>query len=60
VCDVFLQELNRADSLDLSHELLAQLLSPFLHAAANCRNKTLINKIVERIFLPLLENNTTI
>jgi len=38
---------------------LAALLEPFLHAVGNCRNKILIQRIIDKIFLPLLENNVT-
>jgi len=54
-----LQELNRSDSLNISLENLASMLEPFLYALANCRNKILVNRIIERVFEPLLENNIT-
>ena len=34
-------------------------MSPFLHALGNCRNRTLRERIVEKVFEPLLENNVT-
>ena len=59
ICDVFLQELNKVDATEISYRNLAALLEPFLHAVANCRNKILIQRINERVFMPLMENNTT-
>jgi len=59
LCDVFLPELNRSDSLDISYKHLSSVLEPFLHAVAHGRNKILINRIVEKVFAPLLENNVT-
>jgi Nucleolar protein,Nop52 len=59
VCDVFLQELNKVDADSISYKDLAQLLSPFLYALGNCRNKTLTQRILEKVFNPLLDNNVT-
>jgi hypothetical protein len=55
-----LQELNRSDSLNISLVNLGSILEPFLHALANCRNKILVNRVIEKVFEPLLENNITI
>ncbi|CDW79764.1 ribosomal rna processing protein 1 homolog b-like [Stylonychia lemnae] len=60
ICDIFLQELNRSDSLNISLTNLGSILEPFLYAVANCRNKILVNRIVERVLEPLLENNVTV
>jgi hypothetical protein len=60
LCDIFLQELNKSDSHDISLVHLSQILEPFLYSVANCRNKILIQRIVDKIFMPLLENNVTI
>jgi hypothetical protein len=60
ICDVFLQELNKVDAQEISYVNLAALLEPFLFAVANCRNKILVQRIIERIFSPILENNITI
>jgi hypothetical protein len=38
---------------------LASLLSPFLHALGNCKNRTLRERVLEKVFEPLLENNVT-
>jgi hypothetical protein len=38
---------------------LASILEPFLYSIANCRNKILVQRIIEKIFTPLLENNVT-
>lgn len=59
LCDVFIQELNKVDAESISYTALASLLSPFLHALGNCRNRTLRERIVEKVFEPLLENNVT-
>jgi hypothetical protein len=34
-------------------------LSPFLSALGNCKNRTLTQRILEKVFSPLLENNIT-
>lgn len=60
VSDIFLQELNKADAKDISYTNLATILEPFLFAVANCRNKILVQRIIDRIFLPILENNVTV
>jgi hypothetical protein len=59
LCDIFLQELNKADGEGLSYLNLAQLLSPFLKALGTCRNRILLTRIQEKIFWPILENNAT-
>ncbi len=59
VCDVFLQELNKVDAENISYKDLAQLLSPFLYALGNCRNRTITQRILEKVFHPLLDNNVT-
>ena len=59
LCDVFLQELNKVDAENISYGNLASLLSSFLHALGNCKNRTLRERIIEKVFEPLLENNVT-
>lgn len=59
VSDIFLQELNKTDSTDISNKNLASILEPFLYAVAHCKNRILINRIIEKVFHPLLENNVT-
>lgn len=59
ICDIFLQELNKVDSENISFMNIANLLSPFLQTLANCRNRMLIERIKEQIFMPILENNIT-
>jgi hypothetical protein len=56
---VFLSELNKVDALEISYKNLAAILDPFLYSVANCRNKILVQRIVDKIFMPLLENNVT-
>lgn len=59
LCDIFLQELNKVDAQQISLENLSSLLEPFLYSAAHCKNKILIQRIIDRVFMPLLENNIT-
>ena len=35
------------------------MLDPFLSGLANCRHRILVQRIKDKIFLPLLENNIT-
>lgn len=35
------------------------MLEPFLYGLAHCKNKILVNRIIEKVFEPLLENNVT-
>lgn len=35
------------------------MLEPFLYGLANCKNRIIINRIIEKVFEPLLENNVT-
>ena len=57
--DIFLQELNKVDAQSISYTNLCEILEPFLYSAAHCRNKILVQRVIERIFLPLLEKNIT-
>ena len=59
ICDVFLQELNKVDAEDISYKNLAKLLEPFLVTLGNCKNNILLQRLLEKVFGPLLENNTT-
>lgn len=59
ICDVFIQELNQVDSF-IRLELIAELLYPFLKAIASIENKELKERIMDKIFKPLLENNKTV
>jgi len=56
---VFIQELNKVDAEEISYHNLALLLEPFLFALGNSRNHTINERIQEKIFSPLLENNIT-
>lgn len=42
ICDIFLQELNKVDSENISFLNLATVLEPFLKTVAQCRNKILV------------------
>ena len=59
ICDVFLTELNKVDSQEISYYNLASMLEPFMFAISNCRNRILVLRVIEKIFAPLLENNVT-
>ena len=59
ICDVFLQELNKVDAQEISNNDLSSILEPFLHSLGHCENKILIERIIEKLFTPLLENNVT-
>jgi Nucleolar protein,Nop52 len=59
ICDVFIQELNKADSEGISYSSLACVLEPFLQTLGTCRNGTLKERIIEKVFDPILENNVT-
>ena len=60
ISDVFLQELNKVDKDGISLENLSSILEPFLHAMAHCKNRILLDRISEKIFIPILENNVTV
>lgn len=59
ICDIFLQELNKSDSLNISYENLSAILDPFLYSIAHSSNKIIVERIIEKVFTPLLENNIT-
>lgn len=59
ICDIFLQELNKVDAQDISFVNLATMLDPFVYAMAHSSNKIVINRIQEKVFYPILENNVT-
>jgi hypothetical protein len=54
-----LQELNKVDGEEISFKNLSSVLEPFLNGISNCRNRILVQRIKEKIFMPLLENNIT-
>ena len=51
--------MNNVDGNDISFINIAAILEPFLYAISNIRNNILVQRIKEKIFLPLLENNIT-
>jgi hypothetical protein len=59
ICDVFLQELNKTDSEGISFTQIAALLQPFLHSLANLKSNIVLQRIEDKVFGPLLENNVT-
>jgi hypothetical protein len=58
ICDTFIQELSKVDN-SVSLLTLAELLEPFLKAVGAVPNKEVRERIMEKIFHPLLENNKT-
>ena len=56
---MYIQEINKADGENISYIHLAALLQPFLHTLGNCKNRIMLNRIVEKVFGPVLENNVT-
>jgi hypothetical protein len=56
---VFIQELNKADADGISYKSIASILSPFLQALGTCKNRTLTQRVIEKVFEPLLDNNVT-
>jgi hypothetical protein len=57
---VFIQELNKADADGISYKSIASMLSPFLQALGTCKNRTLTQRVIEKVFEPLRsdENET--
>jgi len=47
------------DSKEISYENLSSLLEPFLKALAKSQNTILRQRIKEKVFEPLFENNIT-
>ena len=59
ISDIFIEELNKADGQEISNESLIQLLDPFLKVLATSNNFIIKERIMDHIFNPLMENNTT-
>ena len=51
--------MNKCDQ-DGSLEILAKLLDPFLKAMGQISNGELKERIIEKVFHPILENNKTV
>lgn len=58
ICDVFVAEMNAVDS-DASLDRIAAILDPFLKALGLLSNGEVKERIIDKIFHPLLENNKT-
>ena len=58
ICDIFVQELNNVDK-DASLDQLAGLLQPFLRNLAQLPSCELRERLIDKVFYPVLENNTT-
>ena len=59
ICDIFLQELNKTDAENISFVNIAKILRPFLKALSNCKNRIVLNRLEEKVFAPILDNNIT-
>jgi hypothetical protein len=51
--------LNKVDGEEISSKNISKVLDPFLNGLANCRHRILVQRIKDKIFFPLLENNIT-
>ena len=60
ICDVFIPELGKVDSEQISLEQLSRVLRPFLLALGQSTSKIVQNRIKDTIFDPLLESNVTL
>ena len=60
IADIFVPELGKIDQDGISLEQIAKLIQPFLTALAKSGQAILRERIVERIFEPLLESNVTL
>ena len=58
ICDIFVAEMSNVDA-DASLDRLAALLDPFLKTLGVLSNGELKERIIEKLFHPLLENNKT-
>jgi hypothetical protein len=58
ICDIFVAEMSKVDA-EASLERLAALLEPFLKALGVLSGGELKDRIIEKVFNPLLENNKT-
>ena len=59
ICDVFIPELGKVDKDSISLEQIGKLLRPFMTAMAKSEQTAFKERIVDRIFEPLLESNVT-
>lgn len=58
ISDIFIQELNKTKS-ECSLDIIAQLLDPFLRSLGQLESGEIKERIISKIFRPLLENNKT-
>ena len=58
ISDIFIAELNKSKP-DCPLDTIAQLLDPFLRSLGQLESGEVKERIVSKIFKPLLENNTT-
>lgn len=58
IADVYLEEISKNfDKSQLSHERITQLLSPFLKALGKCEQFVLFKRIMDSVFVKLVESN---
>mmetsp|Transcript_23087 Transcript_23087/g.35753 ORF Transcript_23087/g.35753 Transcript_23087/m.35753 type:complete len:245 (+) Transcript_23087:721-1455(+) len=58
ICDVLVQEMNKVDS-KATLDIIAGMLAPYLSALGVMESKELKERVVEKIFSPLMETNKT-
>ncbi len=58
ICDVLVEEMNKVDK-GANMEAIAGMLSPYLSALGVMENKELKERVVNKIFSPLMETNKT-
>ena len=59
ICDIFIPEMNKIQP-NASMEELAALLDPFLKTIGIISNGELKERVIDKIFHPILENNKTV
>ena len=58
IADVYLEEISKNfDKSQLSHERITQLLCPFLKALGKCEQFVLFKRIMDSVFVKLVESN---
>lgn len=60
ISDIFVLELGKIDSKTISMDQMAALLDPFMVTVARSNSEVLKMRIIEKVFLPLLESNVTV
>lgn len=60
ISDIFVVELGKIDSKNISMDQMAALLDPFMVTISRSNSEVLKMRIIEKVFLPLLESNVTV